>query len=91
MNNPALGARIKGNIKKVRAKARSPNFTLLQIWLKLHYLMTMTNEQALVVIFSRHPEKDCEYNFHTLTSFLLLLTKNVCAPKKILTKNRENA
>ena len=49
--NGKPGAKIKGSNDKKSLKARSPNFPLLQIWLRLHHFMTMTEEQTLVMFF----------------------------------------
>ena len=49
--NGKPGAKIKGSSEKKGLKARSPNFPLLQIWLRLHHFMTMTEEQTLFMFF----------------------------------------
>jgi hypothetical protein len=71
--NGKPGARIKGSSSEKKSlKARSPNFLLLQIWLRLHYLMTMTEEQTLVMFF-----------WPSEIRFLAFCIINVFAPKKL--------
>ena len=76
--NGKPGARNKGISEKKSLKARSPNFPLLQIWLRLHYLMTMTEEQTLVMFFWPSGIR--------FLIFWVFCTKNVFAPKKIIIK-----
>ena len=73
--NGKPGAKIKGSNDKKSLKARSPNFPLLQIWLRLHHFMTMTEEQTLVMFFWPSGVRYLFFGF---------CTKNVFAPKKII-------
>ena len=76
--NGKPGAKIKGSSEKKGLKARSPNFPLLQIWLRLHHFMTMTEEQTLVMFF-------CS------TILWFFAPKTFSPPKTYNNKNRGNA